>query len=76
MSLIKFLFSKKFVKQIFYFICIATSILIVSVISLSYTTMHGESVEVPNLVGKTIEQGRVGFNNFKFKLHNIRLCKI
>ena len=56
MSLIKFLFSKKFVKQIFYFICIATFILIVSVISLSYITMHGESVEVPNLVGKTMEQ--------------------
>ena len=56
MSFIKFLFSKKFVKQIFYLICVSISILIISFISLSYITMHGESVEVPNLVGKTMDQ--------------------
>ena len=56
MNFIKFLFSKKFVKQIFYLICLTIVIVIVSVISLSYTTMHGESVEVPNLIGKTMDQ--------------------
>ena len=56
MSFIKFLFSKKFAKQFFYLICIATFLLIISIISLSYITMHGESVEVPNLEGKTLDQ--------------------
>ena len=56
MSFIKFLFSKEIAKQIFYLICIATSLLIISIISLRYITMHGDSVEVPNLVGKTMNQ--------------------
>lgn len=56
MSLIKFLFSLKFFKQIIYIICITIVLIVISVISLSYITMHGESVKVPNLIGKTLDQ--------------------
>ncbi|MDA9357032.1 PASTA domain-containing protein, partial [Flavobacteriaceae bacterium] len=53
---IKFLFSKVFFKQVLYLICLTIFLIFISVISLSYFTMHGESVEVPNLVGKTLDQ--------------------
>ena len=56
MSLIKFLFSLKFFKQVIYIICITIVLIVISVISLSYITMHGESVKVPNLIGKTLDQ--------------------
>ena len=56
MSLIKFLFSLKFFKQIIYIICITIVLIVISVISLSYITTHGESVKVPNLNGKTLDQ--------------------
>jgi beta-lactam-binding protein with PASTA domain len=56
MSFIKFLFSLKFVKHIIYIICLTIILIIISVISLSYITKHGESVEVPNLIGNTLDQ--------------------
>ena len=56
MSLIKFLFSLKFFKQIIYVICLTIVLIVITVISLSYITMHGESVKVPNLIGKTLDQ--------------------
>ena len=37
-------------------ICITTILIFISVISLSYITLHGESVKVPNLIGKTLDQ--------------------
>ena len=56
MSLIKFLFSLKFFKQILYIICITTILIVITVISLSYITLHGESVKIPDLIGKTLDQ--------------------
>jgi beta-lactam-binding protein with PASTA domain len=56
MSFIKFLFSLKFVKHITSIICLTIILIIISVTSLSYITKHGESVEVPNLIGKTLDQ--------------------
>ena len=55
MSFIKFLFSLKFVKHITSIICLTIILIIISVTSLSYITKHGESVEVPNLIGKTLD---------------------
>lgn len=68
MNFIKFLFSKNFVKQIFYLLCLSVILVIVSIVSLSYTTMHGESVEVPNLVGKTIEQVKIELSSINLNL--------
>ena len=68
MNFIKFLFSKNFVKQIFYLFCLSVILVIVSIVSLSYTTMHGESVEVPNLVGKTIEQVKIELSSINLNL--------
>jgi beta-lactam-binding protein with PASTA domain len=68
MNFIKFLFSKNFVKQIFYLSCLTVIIAIVSIVSLSYTTMHGESVQVPNLVGKTIEQVKIELSSINLNL--------
>ena len=68
MNFIKFLFSKNFVKQIFYLFCLSVILVIVIIVSLSYTTMHGESVEVPNLVGKTIEQVKTELSSINLNL--------
>ena len=68
MNFIKFLFSKNFVKQIFYLFCLSVILVIVSIVSLSYTTMHGESVEVLNLVGKTIEQVKTELSSINLNL--------
>ena len=72
MSLIKFVTSKVFLKQI------ALAILVLIILSffvlrfLKYSTNHGDFVEVPELKGKTLElvQVEIDDNNLTWKLQD------
>lgn len=68
MSIIKFLGSKVFLKQIVLAIC-ATVVLAFLILSwLKSTTNHGEFIQVPNLKGKSLETANIELKDLKLRM--------
>lgn len=68
MSIIKFLGSKVFLKQIVLAIC-ATVVLAFLILSwLKATTNHGEFIQVPNLKGKSLETANIELKDLKLRM--------
>lgn len=68
MSIIKFLGSKVFLKQIVLAIC-ATVVLAFLILSwLKATTNHGEFIQVPNLKGKSLETTNIELKDLKLRM--------
>jgi beta-lactam-binding protein with PASTA domain len=54
-----FVLSKYFLKQLGLVVLFYLSIVFIMMLYLRFTTQHGERIEVPNLIGKSSEQGRL-----------------
>lgn len=68
MSIIKFLGSKVFLKQIILAI-IATVVIVVLILSwLKVTTNHGEFIQVPNLKGKSLATVNIELKDLKLRM--------
>ena len=66
MSIIKYLLSKSFYKTFFQIIITGFILFFILVIFLRFSTLHGDYVVVPNLIGKNIQE-------FKFELEELNL---
>lgn len=63
MSLIKFLTSKAFLKQIILAVVALIALIFLALKWLDYRTNHGSFVTVPDLAGKTVETARIELND-------------
>ncbi|MFM7723902.1 MAG: PASTA domain-containing protein, partial [Bacteroidota bacterium] len=54
-----FVLSKYFLKQLGLVVLFYLSIVFIMMLYLRFSTQHGERIEVPNLIGKSSDQGRL-----------------
>ena len=67
MSMLNYLLSKSFFKNLFYIIVTALILFVLLVLFLRINTRHGDFVIVPDLIGKTIEEFDSELNELDLK---------
>tara|TARA_B100000427_G_scaffold231829_1_gene194994 strand:- start:2008 stop:2559 length:552 start_codon:yes stop_codon:yes gene_type:complete len=67
MTFLRFIFSKQFLKNIFYMILIILFATLFGIISLRFITGHGDFVKVPDLKGKTLDSVAIELDKIDLK---------
>lgn len=67
MSLKEFFFSKLFLKHLGLAIAIFVAIMLIVLIWLNVYTRHGQTLEIPNYVGRTLEEAQALSSNNRFR---------
>ena len=67
MGFLRFLFTRQFVKNIFYMLLIVLFAVLFGIIALRYITDHGDYVRVPDLKGKTLDSVAIELDNLELK---------
>ena len=67
MSMLNYLLSKSFFKNLFYIIVTALILFVLLILFLRINTRHGDFVIVPDLIGKTIEEFDSELNELNLK---------
>lgn len=67
MSLKEFFFSKLFLKHLGLAIAIFVAIMLIVLIWLNVYTRHGQTLEIPNYVGRTLEEAQAISSNNRFR---------
>ena len=67
MRFLRFLFTREFIKNIFYMLLIVLFAVLFGIIALRYITDHGDYVRVPDLKGKTLDSVAIELDKLELK---------